>query len=226
MSSDLSGWLHLCGLPCLWGRRVSWGEKNKKAQREIHQKQQHLTNKARTSPSAAAAVKCFCAFVSPFRHCTVMLHPCLLPFFAAAAVVPLPPSLPPLSSPFLPNPLKITFSFRIKFNIWRRKKSPKLLLFSASEQISDGLRHDSGQLRWFVLNRVDFFAAATHYWLLLHPSVLFNLLFFLHLYSLNRSTSNLQCVKFLNKIHSSHTKRLCHLIKTFSSTLPWQNTVE
>lgn len=108
MSSDLSGWLHLCGLPCLWGRRVSWGEKNKKAQREIHQKQQHLTNKARTSPSAAAAVKCFCAFVSPFRHCTVMLHPCLLPFFAAAAVVPLPPSLPPL---FSPTPSKSPFLF-------------------------------------------------------------------------------------------------------------------
>lgn len=99
MSSDLSGWLYLCGLPCMWGRRVSWGEKNKKAQREIHQTQQHLTNKARTSPSAAAAVKCFCAFVSPFRHCTVMLHPCLLPFFAAAAVVLLPPSLP-----FSPQP--------------------------------------------------------------------------------------------------------------------------
>lgn len=159
---------------------------------------------------------CFCLTFSAL-HCNA---PSLsAPFLCSSCRCP-PPSLPP--SPFLPNPLKITFSFRIKFNIWRRKKSPKLLLFSASEQISDGLRHDSGQLRWFVLNRVDFFAAATHYWLLLHPSVLFNLFFFLHLYSLNCSTSNLQCVKFLNKTHSSHTKRLCHLIKTFSSTLPWQ----
>lgn len=87
-----------------------WVEERKTrwSQREIHQKQQHLTNKARTSPSAAAAVKCFCAFVSPFRHCTVMLHPCLLPFFAAAAVVPLPPSLPPL---FSPTPSKSPFLF-------------------------------------------------------------------------------------------------------------------
>lgn len=134
---------YLLWLPFMEGRSVILREKNNKAEREIHQPQQHLTNKARTLPNAAAAaVKCFC----------VLSH-----LLASHSNAPSLSALPHLPPPFIsPSPSKSPFPFESNSTSGGGRSPQKCFCPLRQNRFRKGLRHDLGQLHWFVPDRRRF----------------------------------------------------------------------